>query len=80
MGRPEWQDALAAALAESAPCFMCAETVWWRCHRRCIADLLVARGHEVIHLLRPRDSRPHRLSEEAEAREGLLYLCGELVA
>lgn len=80
MGRPEWQQALAAALAEPAPCFMCAETVWWRCHRRFIADLLVARGYEVIHLLRPHDYRPHRLSEEAEARDGCLYLCGQLVA
>src|SRR5919108_3664598 len=29
MGRTEWQDALAGALAETAPCFMCAETLWW---------------------------------------------------
>ena len=80
MSRPEWQEALASGLAGPAPCFMCAETVWWRCHRRLIADLLVARGIEVVHLLRPRDARPHSLSEEAEARGGRLYLCGELVA
>ena len=80
MGLPDWQAALAAALAEPAPCFMCAETVWWRCHRRLIADLLLARGLEVVHLLRPYDARPHRLGEEAEARDGRLYLCGELVA
>lgn len=79
MGRPEWQKALSEALAEPAPCFMCAETVWWRCHRRLIADLLVARGEWVIHLLRPHDARPHRLSEEAEARDGRLYVCGHPV-
>ena len=39
MGTPEWQQALAAALDEPAPCFMCAETDWRRCHRRLIADL-----------------------------------------
>jgi uncharacterized protein (DUF488 family) len=32
--------ALAAALAEPTPCFMCSETLWWRCHRRLIAELL----------------------------------------
>ncbi|HET6643296.1 MAG TPA: DUF488 domain-containing protein [Gaiellaceae bacterium] len=79
MGTPEWQEALDDALHEPAPCFMCAETVWWRCHRKLIAELLVARGHEVLHLLPDRVQR-HALSEEAEARDGRLYLCCELVA
>jgi uncharacterized protein (DUF488 family) len=78
MGTPEWQQALAAALDEPAPCFMCAETDWRRCHRRLIADLLVARGHEVLHLL-PDQVERHRLSEDAEARDGRLYLCGDPV-
>jgi uncharacterized protein (DUF488 family) len=43
MGSERWQTALAAALAEPAPCFMCSETLWWRCHRRLIAELLHAR-------------------------------------
>jgi uncharacterized protein (DUF488 family) len=30
---------------------MCAEAVWWRCHRRIIADYLLAAGREVIHIL-----------------------------
>jgi uncharacterized protein (DUF488 family) len=80
MGTPIWQVSLAEELARPAPCFMCAETVWWRCHRRLIADLLVARGHEVVHLFRPGEARLHRLGEEAEARGGQLYLCGALVA
>jgi uncharacterized protein (DUF488 family) len=80
MGSPEWQEALAAALAEPAPCLMCAETPWWRCHRRLISELLVARGHEVVHLIRPGERQPHRLYEESEIRDGSLYLCGELVA
>ena len=69
-----------AALAEPQPCFMCAETVWWRCHRRLIAELLVARGHEIVHLLRPYRHDRHRLYDESEVRSGRLYLCGELVA
>ena len=30
---------------------MCAEAVWWRCHRRLIADYLLAAGERVVHLL-----------------------------
>ena len=80
MSTDEWQQALAETLASPSPCLMCAETVWWRCHRRLIADLLVARGHEVVHLLRPHDARPHRLSPDGDVREGKLYLCGAPVA
>lgn len=32
---------------------MCAEAVWWRCHRRIISDYLIARGVEVAHILGP---------------------------
>jgi uncharacterized protein (DUF488 family) len=80
MGTEMWQRALEAALAEPTPCFMCAETPWWRCHRRLIAELLTARGHEIVHLLRPGESQPHRLYDESAVREGTLYLCGEPVA
>jgi uncharacterized protein (DUF488 family) len=70
-----------AALAEPAPCFMCAETLWWRCHRRLIAELLHARGHDVVHLLRPGHSEPHRPWEPiSEVRDGILHLCGAPVA
>jgi uncharacterized protein (DUF488 family) len=79
MCTPEWQQALASALEEPAPCFLCAETSWRRCHRQLIAELLVARGHEVLHLL-PDGVERHRLSDDAEVRDGRLYLCGELVA
>jgi uncharacterized protein (DUF488 family) len=75
-----WQTALQAELAQPAPCFMCAETLWTRCHRRLIAELLTARGHEVVHLLGPGRREPHRLYDEAEIRSGALYLCGVLVA
>jgi uncharacterized protein (DUF488 family) len=80
MALPTWQEALAAALDEPGPSFMCAETDWRRCHRRLIADFLTAHGHEVIHLLRPDQEEAHALSPGAEVRDGTLYLCGELVA
>jgi uncharacterized protein (DUF488 family) len=80
MDTESWQQALEAALAEPVPCFMCAETPWWRCHRRLIAELLTARGDEIVHLLRPGETQSHRLYDESSVREGKLYLCGELVA
>jgi uncharacterized protein (DUF488 family) len=79
MSAPEWQEALARALSEPAPCFMCAETPWQRCHRRFISELLVTRGQAVAHLIRPGEREAHRLHPEAEARGDKLYLCGSLV-
>jgi uncharacterized protein (DUF488 family) len=79
MGAPEWQQALARALEAERPCFLCAETLWWRCHRRLIAELLAARGHEVVHLVGPGARQPHRFYDESEVRDGKLYLCGSPV-
>lgn len=80
MGTDVWQEALERALARPDPCLMCAETLWRRCHRRLISELLVARSHEVWHLIRPGERERHRLSDDADALGGRLYLCGELVA
>lgn len=81
MATPAWQEALAAALAEPEPCFLCAETLWWRCHRRLIAELLHARGDEVVHLLKPGHGEQHRPWEPiSDTRDGVLHLCGEPVA
>ena len=80
MGTERWQAALAATLAEPLPCFMCSETLWWRCHRRLIAELLQARGKQVVHLLGPGKQQEHRPWPEAETRDGRLFLCGSLVA
>jgi uncharacterized protein (DUF488 family) len=80
MGRPEFTEALEQALSLSEPCFMCAETLPWRCHRWLISELLAARGHAIVHLLRPGESRPHEPWADAETRDGRLFLCGEPVA
>jgi uncharacterized protein (DUF488 family) len=37
---------------------MCAEALWWRCHRRIIADYLIAAGETVFHILGPGDIVP----------------------
>jgi uncharacterized protein (DUF488 family) len=41
---------------------MCAESLWWRCHRRMISDALTVAGCEVVHLLDERRREPHRLN------------------
>ena len=48
---------------------MCAEAVWWRCHRRIIADYLLARGLPVTHLMWPQRMEPASLTPGAVVRE-----------
>lgn len=48
---------------------MCAEAVWWQCHRRLLADALLARGIEVWHVLPPAEPKPHELSEFARVAD-----------
>lgn len=66
MASPAFRDALAALESRSvggeALALMCAETVWWRCHRRLIADALTLDGFTVEHLIDRVPGRPHRLS------------------
>ena len=54
---------------------MCAEAVWWRCHRALIADYLKARGIDVIHILSSAKSSPHPYTSAARIVDGkLTYL------
>jgi uncharacterized protein (DUF488 family) len=80
MSSSEWERAIAHSLGLASPCFMCAETLPWRCHRRLIGDLLAARKVDVVHLLAPGSSVEHRPFADAEIRGDRLYLCGTLVA
>lgn len=47
---------------------MCAEAVWWRCHRRIIADYLLAMGDTVFHILGLGRVEPARMNEAAQAQ------------
>lgn len=52
----EFRDGLAQLRAGAAgvvTAIMCSEAVWWRCHRRIIADHLIAAGDDVVHLMGP---------------------------
>lgn len=48
---------------------MCSEAVWWRCHRRIIADYLLARGFDVTHALGPGNIRPATMTPGAIVRD-----------
>ena len=75
---PEFRTALAELLGEAARLrvsVMCSESVWWRCHRRLVADVAVlAHGVDVQHLMPDGSLRPHRPAEGARLTDD-----GELV-
>lgn len=48
---------------------MCAEAVWWRCHRRIVADNLLARGKQVFHLMAKDKADPAKLTEGAKVTD-----------
>jgi uncharacterized protein (DUF488 family) len=57
---------------------MCAESLWWRCHRRIIADYLIAAGEEVLHILGPGHTGPARTTPAARVRpDGALAYPGD---
>lgn len=52
METPQFHHAIVSALSQPSPLvFMCAEALWWRCHRSLISDYLTAGGIEVRHIL-----------------------------
>jgi len=72
-------DAFAEALAElmtraavTPTAIMCSEAVWWRCHRRIIADYLLLHGRSAFHLMGGRRIEPARMTTAAVARHGHL--------
>ena len=67
---------LVATARERATAFMCAETLWWRCHRRLLSDRLTVDGWDVVHLLASGKSEPHRLWDVARAVDGRLVYDG----
>lgn len=76
---PEFAAALAdlEEFARGAPAaFLCAEALWWQCHRRLIADRLLLAGWQVRHILPGRDAEPHHLPDFARIVDGRLRYDG----
>lgn len=62
-------DELLALSGERRTAIMCAEAVWWRCHRRIITDYLILAGRPVFHLMDEAKIVPARMTEGALSRE-----------
>ena len=69
-------DQLLALAARRRTAIMCAEAVWWRCHRALISDVLTVRGIEVVHILDERQAPLHRYSSAASVVDGVLSYHG----
>ena len=73
-------DALCLLASGKRCAIMCAETVWWQCHRKLISDAMVVRGIEVVHLVQPGRRMKHELDPAARVVDGdrLVYDVGVL--
>jgi len=77
---PEFEQAmkeLLALAAQARTAYMCAERVYFRCHRMLVSDWLVAHGHEVLHIDATGPVRPHKLTAEAGMIDGRLLYRGD---
>ena len=62
---------------QSRTAYMCAERVYFRCHRMMVSDWLVAHGHEVLHIDDAKPAKPHKLTSEARFVDGRLISRGD---
>lgn len=77
---PEFEQGIAELLriAKSGPtAIMCAERVYFRCHRMLVSDYLTAHGHEVLHIDNEKAPRLHTLMAEARMMDGHLIYKGD---
>jgi uncharacterized protein (DUF488 family) len=63
---------LEVAAETGATAIMCAEAVWWRCHRSLIADYLKSHGREVMHILGANKVESHPYTPAARIVNGEL--------
>lgn len=80
MRTPEFRDAIGELLTDAerrTTTVMCAEALWWRCHRMMIADHVVAvRGVPVVHLMHDGGRQHHTVSDVARRLDGHLIYDG----
>ena len=76
MKTPEFEAGLARLMqsaGEARTAMMCAEALWWRCHRSLIADALNARGVLVLHIMDHAKTVEHRYTSAARVADGRLH-------
>lgn len=69
-------DALVRRAHDEAVAIMCAEALWWRCHRSLIADAVVARGMAVRHIVSAERAEPHVLRPWAQVDGARVFYPG----
>ncbi len=77
---PEFNRAMGelVSLAEtSRTAYMCAERIYFRCHRMLVSDWLMAHGHDVMHIDGSGTPKPHQLTAEARMIDGELIYRGD---
>ena len=77
---PEFENAIAELIClaeQSRTAYMCAERLYFRCHRMLVSDWLVAHGHEVLHIDGPAKPKPHTLTAEGRLDQGKLIYRGD---
>jgi uncharacterized protein (DUF488 family) len=78
---PEFQSAAAEMTDAAEPqraAIMCAEKMWFQCHRMLVSDYLVAHGHSVRHIIEPdKVAKEHVLTKEARIVDGRLLYRGD---
>ena len=77
---PEFDRAMSNLLAfseSSRTAYMCAERLYFRCHRMLVSDWLVAHGHEVLHIDSEGPVKAHTLTTEARFVDGRLIYPGD---
>lgn len=80
MLNPEFEQAMSELLrlaGERRTAYMCAERVYFRCHRMLVSDWLVAHGREVLHIDDAKPAKPHKLTAEARIVDGRLLYRGD---
>lgn len=76
----EFEDAIAELILlaeQTRTAYMCAERLYFRCHRMLVSDWLVAHGHEVLHLDSAGKPKPHTLTPEGRLDQGKLIYRGD---
>jgi uncharacterized protein (DUF488 family) len=56
---------------------MCAEQLYFRCHRMLVSDYLLSHGHTVLHIMNEKPPKQHTLTKEARVVDGKLVYRGD---
>jgi uncharacterized protein (DUF488 family) len=81
MSSPEFAQGLGQLIqlaSQARTAVMCAEALWWRCHRAMIADALSVHGIEVVHILDAKHNVVHPMTSPARIVGGALTYVADL--